>query len=617
MSFGRFFPVTLTTLLLLSSSATSSEATQIDNSDGSDNIGVPSLSLASISNTLLRGTVQQKNQQQQQQQQEEEQRQRDLVVENELMPLSKKNVRKCNREGNEGNKCGRCEGDCQSDDDCEDELVCYQVTGRHNRGDFCATIPGCVGEDLSKTDWCIRPQDMPKVNTCDIEPISKDSGDDGADDEGDDSGDTHGSSEDDEDEDDPEVSLLNCDSDMDCDLQYYCSKGYCMETGTCTTNEDCFNPSNIYPIIACVGPIYCNKEISMCSRDCTGFDCLDGSSFFNCLVAPCEVVDVQCTLDEESTVVSCANDYCGGCNSIKFDASGNVVCKTPTPSLPMVSVDECIDTVGGEIVGDIGDGSVFAPNYRCQTNGERPVGMIAYEKDGGPFPTDGAICCGPSPDSSDEGEDNGDGDSPDSCASDSECHSGYYCAQGICLPFGSCTDVNDCNNPTNVYPVVLCIGPIICDVDAGGTCGRDCTTGGDCLDGSNFVQCFAPPCDVVADEQCTLEELNSGPTRCVEDFCGGCGTTRYDPAGNVVCKSPTPSLPVVSVSDCENDIGGLIIGDIGDGAIFNPGYRCDSNGEMPVGVVIYQLIKDDGGNMIPVEGAVCCGPGPESGMGGV
>lgn len=63
--------------------------------------------------------------------------------------------------------CGRCEGDCRRDEDCAGDLVCYNVAGRHKPGDFCATIPGCAGEDLSKTDWCIRPEDMPDPNLCD------------------------------------------------------------------------------------------------------------------------------------------------------------------------------------------------------------------------------------------------------------------------------------------------------------------------------------------------------------------------------------------------------------------------------------------------------------------
>jgi PKD repeat protein len=50
------------------------------------------------------------------------------------------------------NLCKRCQGDCNSDDDCEGNLVCYQK-GAGAPG----TVPSCRGVDLSRTDWCIVP----------------------------------------------------------------------------------------------------------------------------------------------------------------------------------------------------------------------------------------------------------------------------------------------------------------------------------------------------------------------------------------------------------------------------------------------------------------------------
>jgi len=46
---------------------------------------------------------------------------------------------------------GRCLGDCDDDDECADDLVCFSA----DRGD---EIPGCVGES-DGTDFCVRPQD--------------------------------------------------------------------------------------------------------------------------------------------------------------------------------------------------------------------------------------------------------------------------------------------------------------------------------------------------------------------------------------------------------------------------------------------------------------------------
>lgn len=52
---------------------------------------------------------------------------------------------------------------------------------------------------------------------------------------------------------------------------------------------------------------------------------------------------------------------------------------------------EC-EAKGGSVVGDIGDGAIHRPEYRCE-NGEPPLGSIKAEGDG-PIATEGAVCCG-------------------------------------------------------------------------------------------------------------------------------------------------------------------------------------------------------------------------------
>lgn len=47
---------------------------------------------------------------------------------------------------------------------------------------------------------------------------------------------------------------------------------------------------------------------------------------------------------------------------------------------------------GGEVVGDIGDGAIHRPDYRCPRSGEPPLGAIAPEP-GQPMPVEGAVCC--------------------------------------------------------------------------------------------------------------------------------------------------------------------------------------------------------------------------------
>jgi hypothetical protein len=47
---------------------------------------------------------------------------------------------------------GRCQGDCDKDIDCQGNLICFQ----RNEHD---TVPHCLGNDWSRTDYCIPPLD--------------------------------------------------------------------------------------------------------------------------------------------------------------------------------------------------------------------------------------------------------------------------------------------------------------------------------------------------------------------------------------------------------------------------------------------------------------------------
>jgi len=70
---------------------------------------------------------------------------------------------------------------------------------------------------------------------------------------------------------------------------------------------------------------------------------------------------------------------------------------TPTPEptdRPLVTSTEC-QAQGGSVVGDIGDGAIHRPEYRC-ANGQPPLGTIKAEQ-GEPVATEGAVCCGSGP----------------------------------------------------------------------------------------------------------------------------------------------------------------------------------------------------------------------------
>ena len=57
---------------------------------------------------------------------------------------------------------------------------------------------------------------------------------------------------------------------------------------------------------------------------------------------------------------------------------------TPAPAdRPEISVEECEEQ--GTVVGDIGDGAVHQPDYRCP-NGEPPIGRVSSG-------IEGAVCC--------------------------------------------------------------------------------------------------------------------------------------------------------------------------------------------------------------------------------
>ena len=72
---------------------------------------------------------------------------------------------------------------------------------------------------------------------------------------------------------------------------------------------------------------------------------------------------------------------------------------TPAPEPAPKSADagasltaaEC-EAAGGHVVGDIGDGAIHRPGYRCAGSGEPPIGPIAPAP-GEPIAVEGSVCC--------------------------------------------------------------------------------------------------------------------------------------------------------------------------------------------------------------------------------
>lgn len=83
-----------------------------------------------------------------------------------------------------------------------------------------------------------------------------------------------------------------------------------------------------------------------------------------------------------------------------------------------------------------------------------------------------------------------------------------------------------------------------------------------------------------------------------------CGGSQTPPHSGPVSDFSAPtsasaSRPTIAAGACESN-GGMVVGDIGDGAIHRPEYRC-ANGALPTA-----NIAQDPGGPISIEGSVCC-----------
>lgn len=53
---------------------------------------------------------------------------------------------------------------------------------------------------------------------------------------------------------------------------------------------------------------------------------------------------------------------------------------------------EACEAKGGTVVGDIGDGAIHKPGYRCPGTNAKPLGAIEADP-GAPQAIEGAVCC--------------------------------------------------------------------------------------------------------------------------------------------------------------------------------------------------------------------------------
>lgn len=64
----------------------------------------------------------------------------------------------------------------------------------------------------------------------------------------------------------------------------------------------------------------------------------------------------------------------------------------PAPAAPAELTAKACEAAGGKVIGDIGDGAIHRPDYRCPGTGAPPSGAIVAEP-GGPIASEGAVCC--------------------------------------------------------------------------------------------------------------------------------------------------------------------------------------------------------------------------------
>ena len=60
------------------------------------------------------------------------------------------------------------------------------------------------------------------------------------------------------------------------------------------------------------------------------------------------------------------------------------------PERPDLTAEAC-EAGGGTVVGDIGDGAIHRPDYRCPS-GQKPSASIRAPE-GGPVAVEGSVCC--------------------------------------------------------------------------------------------------------------------------------------------------------------------------------------------------------------------------------
>jgi len=257
---------------------------------------------------------------------------------------------------------------------------------------------------------------------------------------------------------------------------------------------------------------------------------------------------------------------------------------------------ECLDQ-GGEVVGDMGDGAIFDQDYTCTSNGLPPIDVVIAGQDE-PIAVDGEVCCG--------------GNSTTTAFTRPEISSDECEKQGGFVV----NDIGDGAIHRDDY---------LCEVTGVPPIGTVVPQRGEPMAREGQVCCPIPEEDKVQREEFTRRQCLNNNGIVVGDIGDGaifedgyvCESNGLPPLANIVQRGgpnaiegevccgqgsqgeTTPVRNGITRDECEAQ-GGTIVGDIGDGAIFEDGYVCESNGLPPLANI------SQSGESLAIEGEVCC-----------
>jgi hypothetical protein len=258
----------------------------------------------------------------------------------------------------------------------------------------------------------------------------------------------------------------------------------------------------------------------------------------------------------------------------------------------------CVDQ-GGVVVGDIGNGAIFEEGYVCPTDGLPPIDVVVAGP-GEPMAIEGEVCCG-------GGSTNSDGVfrpeiNADECAEqggmivndigDGSIHrEDYVCQDTGVPPIGTVI-------PREGEPIAR-EGQVCCPVPNNSTSQREEYTREQCLANNGTIVGDIGD-GAIFQETYLCESSGLPPLGNIIQ-----GEEPFAIEGEVCCESGLnmtlpAAMEAITREECSS-LGGTIVGDIGNGAIFEATYTCESNGLPPIANIIQSE------EPFAIEGEVCCG----------